>query len=336
MDDPERADRARTTDARHVERFAPSPTGRLHLGHAFSAMLAHDRARAAGGRFLLRMEDLDAGRVRPDYARGIEEDLHWLGLDWDGPVLFQSTRTDAYDSALARLAEAGLTYACTCTRRDIAEAARAPQDGAADGSDAARPCSCRKTGRAGGGPRAVRLDLAAALARLGGAEAAAGLAHTETGTGAPASDARASLAQTGDIVLRRRDGATAYHLAVVIDDAFQKVTHVTRGEDLAASVPIQRVLQALLGLPAPEYHHHGLIRDATGKRLAKRHDALALATLRAEGVAPEQIRARFRAAPPSGAPARDGPARNGPDRFAGLPSLENRGIEVPGPERERP
>lgn len=278
----------------HTERFAPSPTGRLHLGHAFSAILAHDRARAAGGRFLLRLEDLDRGRVRPEYEAGILEDLAWLGLTLDGPVLKQSERIAAYEAALARLTGMGLIYACRCTRRDVEAAIAAPNEGEpVFGPDGAvYPGTCRKLDLAHDLPgTALRLDMSAAAARLNGP-----ITYHETAApheGWISATPDELLTGTGDVVLRRRDGAFAYHLAVVVDDAFQGVTHVTRGADLASATPLHRLLQELLGLPRPEYHHHRLIRDDTGKRLAKRHDALALAELRAQGATPESIRARL-------------------------------------------
>lgn len=279
----------------HIDRFAPSPTGELHLGHAFSALLGWRRAQAAGGRFLLRMEDLDRGRVRPEFVEGIYRDLAWLGLTWERPVLFQSTRLAAYGAALDRLARRDLTYGCTCTRRDIAAAIAAPQEGAAPMGPADEPDgpvypgTCRGRGHAPGPEVAIRLDLGRAIAALGGAAAVRRLSFDETGAG-PAGetgtirlDPGALLAGTGDVVLARRDGAPAYHLAVVVDDAWQGITQVTRGEDLFPSTALHRLLQALLELPVPRYHHHRLIRDAAGKRLAKRDHAHSLARLRDEG-----------------------------------------------------
>ena len=274
-----------------VERFAPSPTGRLHLGHAFSAITAHDAARAGAGRFLLRIEDIDAGRCRPEYEAGIVEDLAWLGLRWDAPPLRQSTRLPAHAEALARLRAMGLLYPCACTRADIAAAMSAPQEGA--GAAAPYPGTCR--GREGvgddGRPVALRLDMAQAL-RLAGP----GLWFEELGagpdgeTGRIALDPGALLATVGDVALARKDLGTSYHLAVVADDAWQGVTHVTRGRDLFAATPLHRLLQALLGLPSPRWRHHRLIRDAAGRRLAKRDDARALAALRAGGATPQDIR----------------------------------------------
>lgn len=295
----------------HVERFAPSPTGELHLGHAFSALTGFDRARAAGGRFLLRIEDLDRDRSRPAFVAGILRDLAWLGIVWDEPVLLQSARAPAHRAALGRLAAAGLCYACDCSRRDIAEAAAAPQEGAApSGPDGpVYPGTCRGRGLAPGPGRAVRLDMGAAIRRLGGPAAVAALDFEETGAGPPgacgriALDPEALLGAAGDFVLARRDGAAAYHLAVVVDDAHQRVSHVTRGADLFPATPLHRLLQALLGLPVPVWHHHRLIRDETGRRLAKRDGARALATLRAAGETPEGIRARLGLALSSPRPA---------------------------------
>ena len=288
---------SRTTPPMHIERFAPSPTGPLHLGHAYSAWCGWSRARAAGGRFLLRLEDLDTARVRPEWSALILEDLRWLGLDWDGPVLAQSARTDAYASALDTLLDRGLLYACTCTRRDIRDAISAPQEGhtPALGPDGPiYPGTCRNAGHALTADAALRLDIAKAIDAL---EEDPNLDFHELGEG-PAGEsgeiavnASSLQATTGDVVLRRRDGAPAYHLAVVIDDAHQSVTHVTRGIDLFSSVPIQRLLQRLLGLPTPLYCHHGLVRDAEGKRLAKRDDARAIATYRADGLTPADVRA---------------------------------------------
>lgn len=272
----------------HTERFAPSPTGELHLGHAFSAITAHDAARAAGGRFLVRLEDLDAGRVREAFAAGILADLAWLGLRWEEPVLRQSARGAAYGAALARLGEMGLLYRCRCTRRDIGAAASAPQEGAPDG--VVYPGTCRHAGVAADEPHAVRLRMEAAAALAGK------LGFTELGagprgeTGAIAVPDGWLAAEAGDVVLRRRDGAVAYHLAVVVDDAAQAVTHVTRGQDLFAATPVHRLLQVLLGLPEPVWRHHRLIRDAAGRRLAKRDRDRSLASLRAAGAGPAEVR----------------------------------------------
>ncbi|MCL4722585.1 MAG: tRNA glutamyl-Q(34) synthetase GluQRS, partial [Gammaproteobacteria bacterium] len=256
-------------------RFAPSPTGRLHLGHAFAAFVAHDLARARGGLFRLRLEDLDAGRCRPVFAEAILADLRWLELAWDGDVWQQSARLPVYRQALATLASLNLLYPCFCTRGAIAaevgRMAEAPQ-----GPDGPLyPGTCRhldpatRTLRlASGDTHALRLDVARSLALLDVDE----LVFTETGAG-PAGERgliRVPAAALGDPVLGRKDVGVSYHLACVVDDAAQGVTLVSRGEDLFAAAGIQRLLQALLGLPAPRYHHHRLIRDAHGRRLAKR------------------------------------------------------------------
>lgn len=289
-----------------VERFAPSPNGFLHLGHAFSAMLAHDAARAAGGRFLLRIEDIDRGRARPEFEAAILEDLAWLGLDWEAPVLHQSARMPAYRAALDALAARGLLYPCTCTRRDIAEALAAPQETAPglapgpDGPDGAPyPGTCRVEGPEPGKPAALRLDTAAAVAALGGPKAVEALAVEEVGRGPQGETGRLPLDadwlvhRCGDVVLARKDVATSYHLSVTVDDAHQGVTHVTRGEDLFAAAPLHRLLQALLGLPPVVHRHHRLIRDAEGRRLAKRDRDAGIRELRAAGETPAAIRARL-------------------------------------------
>jgi glutamyl-Q tRNA(Asp) synthetase len=277
-------------------RFAPSPTGPLHLGHAYSAILAHDMARAAGGHFLLRIEDIDQSRARPAWEAQIYEDLHWLGLTWDGDVMRQSDRLPAYRAALAALWQRGLIYPCTCTRRDILEAASAPQEGVtpAIGPDGpVYPGTCRHIPDPEGSlpDAALRLNIKAAVAML-----SAPLTFTETGSspcdrsGLQAIDSDNLIKNVGDVVLARRDMGCSYHLAVVVDDAAQAVTHVTRGQDLFDATQIHVLLQHLLDLPRPVYHHHRLIRDKNGKRLAKRDDARAISTYRAEGLDPQQIR----------------------------------------------
>jgi glutamyl-Q tRNA(Asp) synthetase len=271
----------------YIGRFAPSPTGWLHLGHAFSAITAHDRARAAGGRFLLRIEDTDRTRCRSDYDQAIHDDLAWLGLTWDATYR-QSDDARPYDAALAHLADLGLTYPCRCTRSDIAAALSAPQEGAPapgpyPGTCRHRPMSDRAPGDA------IRLHLDRALASL------PALPHfTETGPAHPGThhlDPAHLRSTHGDIILARRDIGPAYHLTVVVDDAAQGVTEVTRGEDLFDATPLHVLLQGLLALPTPTYHHHRLIRDDTGRRLAKRDDARALRRYRAEGATPTDIRA---------------------------------------------
>ena len=264
--------------AGRVTRFAPSPTGPLHLGHAFAALTAAER----GDRFLLRIEDIDTARCKPLWEAAIYDDLHWLGLQWPEPVMRQSQRRDAYDKALIKLEKLGLTYACTCRRGDILAALSAPQEGVIGPDGPIYPGTCR--GRQGAG--AIRLDMAKAMTRLGE------IGFTETGimAGTYLFDA-ANLCETvGDIVLARRDIGCSYHLAVVVDDAAQAITEVTRGADLFEATKIHVVLQRLLGLPTPIYHHHRLIRDDQGKRLAKRDDARAISKYRAEGASPSDIR----------------------------------------------
>ncbi len=279
-------------------RFAPSPTGPLHLGHAYSALLAHDLAKAAGGKFLLRIEDIDQSRARPKWEAQIYEDLAWLGIDWPQPVMRQSDRMAAYRSALDDLWARGLLYACTCNRRDIAAATSAPQEGAEPvyGPDGLiYPGTCRDAGhpKASG---ALRLDMRKALAFLGNRA----LSFTENGygpnveTGAITFSPDQLIATVGDVVLARRDMGTSYHLSVVLDDAAQGITLVPRGADLFAATYIHVVLQALLDLPTPHYHHHRLIRDDGGKRLAKRDDARAIALYREIGMTPEDIRSMVR------------------------------------------
>lgn len=267
-----------------VTRFAPSPTGPLHLGHAFAALTAFERA--SSGQFLLRIEDIDRDRCRPAWESAIHDDLAWLGLTWSRPVMRQSERTFAYAAALDRLATMGLTYACHCTRADIRAALSAPQEGAPGPDGPVYPGTCRGRNLAPQGA-AIRLDMARAVALTGP------LAFTDTGTEQPGlhiSDARHMVETIGDVVLARRGWGTSYHLAVVVDDAAQGVTEVTRGADLFEATPIHVLLQRLLNLPTPSYHHHRLIRDDNGKRLAKRDDARALAKYRAEGATPQDIR----------------------------------------------
>ena len=278
-----------------ITRFAPSPTGPLHLGHAYSALLAAQTAHDAGGTFLLRIEDIDRSRARPEWEAQIYGDLRWLGLDWPEPVMRQSERLPVYRAALGRLWARGLLYPCTCRRRDILEAASAPQEGGAPvtGPDGiVYPGTCRAGARDGNLPEAaLRLDMTKALDGIDRIE------FTETGTGPAGETGIQSVTPAemiggiGDIVLARRDMGTSYHLAVVIDDAAQGITHVVRGQDLFEATAIHVLLQRLLGLPTPVYHHHRLIRDAAGKRLAKRDDARALAKYRAEGKSGEDIRA---------------------------------------------
>jgi glutamyl-Q tRNA(Asp) synthetase len=244
-------------------------------------------ARDAGGTFLLRIEDIDLSRANPAWEAQIFDDLRWLGLGWPTPVMHQSDRKAAYDAALDRLWAAGLLYPCTCSRRDIIDAAQAPQEGAPlTGPDGlVYPGTCRHTPYVGPRPSSavLRLDMSRAAQDVDYIETSLDNVVQNTTQAAFVSD-------IGDVVLARRDLGTSYHLSVVVDDAAQGVTHVTRGADLAEATPIHVLLQRLLGLPTPMYHHHRLIRDNVGKRLAKRDDARALSRFRAEGATPDDIR----------------------------------------------
>ena len=257
----------------HVSRFAPSPTGRLHLGHAFSAALGHRSARQSHGKFLLRIEDLDPTRSRPEFVDGLYEDLRWLGLEWDEPVLTQSERTGTYAAALDALKDRGSVYACFCTRADIAQSLTAPHGDAAT----SYPGTCRglpdDPERRSTTPHCWRLDSAEALesAGLPSWREADGLTFTAT------------REQIGDAILARKDAPASYHLSCVVDDAAAGVTLVVRGADLRPSTPIQRLLQQLLGLPEPAYLHHPLVTHADGRRLAKRDLAPTLAAMRDAG-----------------------------------------------------
>jgi glutamyl-Q tRNA(Asp) synthetase len=269
-----------------VTRFAPSPTGRLHLGHVLSAAFARDAARADGGRYLVRIEDIDAVRCRPEFTAAILDDLAWLGLGSDGPVLRQSTRFAAYRAALDRLRADGTLYPCFCTRADIAaEIARAPS--APQGPDGPLyPGICRGLDPAAaadrvaaGAPHAWRIDVARAI-RITGPLAVRLAGGTQRA---------AKPDRFGDAVLARKDVAASYHLAVTVDDAHQGVTLVTRGVDLEPAADLHRLLQSLLDLPAPAYAFHRLLADASGRRFAKRDGAATVAGLRAAGHAPEAI-----------------------------------------------
>ncbi len=264
-------------------RFAPSPTGLLHLGHASVALDAWRRARAAGGRFLLRIEDIDAARCRPAFAAAVLEDLRWLGLDWDGPVRTQSAHLHDYRAALDRLGGEGLLYPCFCTRADVARSMTAPHGP----EGALYPGTCRRLSpaargdrMAAGDPFALRLDLAAALARTGP------LGFAEKGRGR----VDCHPERFGDVVLSRRDAVGSYHLCVTHDDAAQGVTLVTRGADLLAATDIHRVLQVLMGWPEPGYAHLPLLVDAEGKRLSKRGGAYSLRALREDGATADDVR----------------------------------------------
>ena len=274
-----------------ITRFAPSPTGPLHLGHAFSALTAFNLAQSAGGTFLLRMDDIDRERSKPEYEQMAFEDLAWLGLTWPEPVMRQSRSGDRFRAALGQLADMGLTYPCSCSRGDIAAAAGAPQEGVPEFGPDGRiyPGTCRGRPMSDLKPDdAIRLDIAKALAHgpLPGFHA--------TGPERPgthALDPRGMLQGIGDVVVARKGQAAAYHLCVVVDDTAQGVTLVTRGMDLFDATPIHVLLAHLLGFPVPHYHHHRLIRDEAGKRLAKRDDARAIRKFREDGATPEDIRA---------------------------------------------
>ncbi|MGV3479887.1 MAG: tRNA glutamyl-Q(34) synthetase GluQRS [Sphingobium sp.] len=268
-------------------RFAPSPTGRLHLGHAWSALCAHDFAAARGGHFLLRIEDIDPGRARPEHVSGIIEDLLWLGLDWEGEIVFQSERTALYAMALEDLKRRGLAYPCFCTRKDIAASASAPHG--PDGP--VYPGTCRsldpetRMRRMAAEPHCWRLAMASAIDE-------AGPLHWIDGDAAAHP---ASPAAHGDVVLARKDAPVSYHLAVTIDDAAQAISHVVRGRDLLEATHVHRLLQALLDLPTPVYIHHPLLGTASGERLAKRNGAPAIADLRAGGTDPAALVEAMRA-----------------------------------------
>jgi len=275
-------------------RFAPSPTGRLHLGHALAARVAHDLARRTeGGAFLLRHEDIDTPRVREEFYQHIEEDLSWLGFRWDETPLRQSQRTAAYEAALATLRAKDLVYPCFCTRREIqaewssmASAPQGPEGPLYPGTCRRLSAAEREEKIAAGAPHAWRLDADMAAVVTGPLN----FHDIRFGT------IKVDPQLLGDVVLARKEISVAYHLAVVVDDAFQRITHVTRGEDLLPSTHVHRLLQALLDLPEPTYLHHPLVLDAQGKRLAKRHDALSIAALRESGLTPEETLARISSA----------------------------------------
>ncbi len=281
--------------SRPVYRFAPSPNGYLHLGHAFSALVNFELAGAAGGRFLLRIEDIDAARCRPDYEQAIYEDLAWLGIAWEEPVWRQSAHFDDDRAALARLDELGLVYPSFESRSEILRLvaereAHAPWPRDPDGAPLypgdARTLLPRERRRRMemGEPYALRLDMAAAIARTGP------LTWRESGPTSETGTVAARPQMWGDVVLARKETPTSYHLAVVIDDARQGVTDVVRGQDLFWSTGVHRLLQALLGLPAPNYHHHRLILDGDGNKLSKSTRATALRALRDGGATPTDIR----------------------------------------------
>jgi glutamyl-Q tRNA(Asp) synthetase len=277
-----------------VFRFAPSPNGELHLGHAFSALVGYERACAAGGRFLVRIEDIDKGRARAGYIAGILADLAWLGVVWEEPVIFQSRRLPAYRAATERLERMGLLYPCFATRAEIAAAASCARD--PDGAPLypglykGRPPTEIARRRAAGEPFALRLDVAAAIDVAAVKLATSPLRFVELDAEGRPQMIEARPERWGDAVIVRKDAPASYHLAVVIDDAWQAVSHVTRGRDLYAATDLHRLLQALLDLPAPVYHHHRLITDAAGRKLAKSARDTSLRSLRERGVTPMDIR----------------------------------------------
>lgn len=270
-----------------VTRFAPSPTGLLHKGHAYSALQAFRAAQAAGGRFLLRIEDIDTTRCRPEFTEAIFEDIAWLGLTWEKPVRVQSRHFNDYQRSLQRLQKLDVVYPCFCTRKEIlTEIAGSPS--APHGPDGpVYPGTCRRLSQdkrqsriRSGDPHAWRLNLAAALSLTG-----KDLAWTDTKHG----ELVATPEELGDVVLARKDTPTSYHLSVVHDDALQGISHVVRGEDLFHATHIHVVLQKLLGFPTPVYSHHGLLTDNSGKRFAKRDKALTLRAMRESGISPDAL-----------------------------------------------
>lgn len=270
-----------------ITRFAPSPTGELHLGHAHSALFAFAEARKAQGRFLLRIEDIDRTRCRPEFTQGIFADLGWLGLEWEKPVRVQSEHFDDYRAALDRLESMGLLYPCFCTRKDIARevegagyAPHGPDGPLYPGHCRHLPAPERAERTVSGQPFALRLDMAEATRRIGP------LSWHDRSRG----EQTARPEMFGDVVLARKDTPASYHLAVTVDDALQGVTLVTRGEDLFDATHVHRLLQALLGLPVPDYAHHRLLTDEQGRRYAKRDRSLTLRALRDAGRTPQEVR----------------------------------------------
>lgn len=277
-----------STESGIVTRFAPSPTGWLHLGHAYAALFAHAAAWSGGGRFLLRLEDIDITRARSEYEAAIYEDLTWLGLEWETPVRKQSEHFAEYRAALEKLRTAGLLYPCFCTRREIQEEIASAGQAPHGPEGPVYPGTCKRLSEdrvaerlASGSDYALRLDLDKAMARAGPGLIWKDLKHGEF---------TANAASLGDVVLARKDTPTSYHLAVVVDDASQGITLVTRGEDLIGATHLHRLLQALLDVPVPVWEHHRLITDENGKRLAKRDDARSLRSLRESGWTAQRVR----------------------------------------------
>ena len=288
----------RMSSERRVFRFAPSPNGELHLGHALSALLGYEQAKAAGGRFLVRIEDIDAGRSRPEFVAGIFEDLRWLGVTWEEPVVFQSARMPAYRAAAERLQALGVLYRCFASRVEIeaaAAVARRDPDGAPLYPGLWRGRSERDIADAlaAGRPSALRIDMAKACSVAASMLGGDPLTFVETGARGAREVVEARPARWGDAVIVRKDVPASYHLAVVVDDAWQGVTHVTRGSDLYATTGLHRLLQVLLGLAEPVYHHHRLILDEGGRKLAKSARDTSLRSLREQGVSAADLRHRL-------------------------------------------
>jgi glutamyl-Q tRNA(Asp) synthetase len=267
-----------------VFRFAPSPNGRLHLGHAYSALLNAEMARSCGGRLLVRIEDIDRQRCKPEHVTNALEDLHWLGLEFEQPVLFQSERFPDYRDAIARLMELQLLYVCTCTRQHLAHQSSPHVD---PEGQPIYPGTCRRIAHHFAITSALRLRMDQAV-KLAMQMTGGPVCWREKGK-----EHIADPTAWGDVVLARKDIGTSYHLAVVIDDAFQGVTHVVRGEDLFHATAIHRVLQVLLELPEPDYHHHALLRHGTGRKLSKSRADESLADLRSSGISAAEIRAQL-------------------------------------------
>jgi glutamyl-Q tRNA(Asp) synthetase len=278
-----------------VFRFAPSPNGEMHLGHALSALIGYECAQACAGRFLVRIEDIDKGRSRPQFVEGIFADLTWLGIGWEKPVLFQSTRMVAYREAARRLDAMGLLYPCFAARAEIDRAAAGgltDPDGAPlypglfKGAQAAEVARRKARGE----PFALRLDVTAAIAAAAAKVAGAPLTFTELGEDGSVRSVEARPERWGDAVIVRKDVDASYHLAVVVDDAWQGITHITRGRDLYPATDLHRLLQVLLDLPAPLYQHHRLVTDRAGRKLAKSARDTSLRSLRESGCRPADIR----------------------------------------------
>jgi glutamyl-Q tRNA(Asp) synthetase len=310
-----------------VTRFAPSPSGRLHLGHAFAAVVAWSEAKRAGGRFLVRIDDLDQARCRAEFEQAIAEDLRWLGLDWPEPMRRQSGHLAEYAAALDRLRALGVVYACYCTRAEIEREAAAAASAPHGREVSHYPGTCRRL------TDAERAGLAAAgrvpVWRLD-ARAAAALAGPLEWNDRRHGPQVCTPATLGDVVLGRKDAASSYHVSVVVDDAAQGVTLVTRGEDLLPSTHLHRLLQHLLEFPVPEWLHHPLVCDPAGRRLAKRHDSLSLRSLRTAGLSPAEVLERLPRWP---APTPE-PPQIEPDPLSGTPAPHTPAIRLAKEERK--